>query len=477
MTAFLWVEDFDGGAFRDTTNDVFGTCVGDRSAIPDEKEDLRDYLGAKGIYLETSLAAALNFIEDRDKLATIDFVILDIDLRISDDPDDEVGNTYLDGILDWYASLQKNEQRSKLKAVAGYHLWTRLVIDHGFPRDRIQFCSQHGEYQESIKDSFTPARITPPDVFRKGDGRTKAWITQQIGNTYVRLRRCVVDYCGIVSRWINCKSASADIIRLSRMPGESTRDFKAHHAIEMMEMLPRYLPSQVPADSVQEVLRAFVRALTFEWERFSASKNDLAIYQARIGKSYNKAIESRFRAGASVLKLIRNTLAHSSNKPVRMLCEHAALTFVLNMQVVFVLEGLNDLKLIENKLLTGNTFNSGECCAEEVRVALLRSQSSVSVLASSYHIPLVSDDGKARSVGELLRRLQDSAATEYQQDASIWTLRMLWHELAYGFDDARKFADRFDQISHSHDPIYRVAMAALKLAFHFDGSERASVLS
>jgi hypothetical protein len=466
MAAFLWVEDFDGGTYRTTSHDVFGHLAGEVANIPDDKEDLQDYLATKNIYLETSLIDALRFIDDKEQLAKIDYVVLDIDLKIVDDPEDELPNQdLLAAVLRWYETLPEAEQRKALKKVAGYHLWTRLVVDSGFPRERIQFCSQHGEYQESIKKSFDPARISSPTIFRKGDGQASDWIDRQSRDPYTSLRRNVIDYCYALESHLNFQTDNSPrMLRFANFPGKTARDFKRHHAQEMLEMLPRYLPPLVPENSLPEILRGFARAMAMEWDRFDASETSRDELKQLTGMNYTACIESSIRCGASVMKLLRNTFSHASGKPTSIDCTSVALLFVMNMNVIYCLDGIDARTMPEDKLMANSPRKIFS--ADELLLCMQQEKSVAEKLAQQAEISLVSAKSeRPRSLGELLRALQDKSSSEYQQDAVKWLFRMLWHELTYGADDAKKLARRVAEIGKSSDPVHRVAMACLDRAF------------
>ena len=468
MAAFLWVEDFDGGTYRTTTDDVFGKLAGKFGDIPDDKDDLQDYLTAKNIYLETNLTDALRFIADKDQLAKIDYVVLDIDLKIADDPEDESANQdLLAEVFKWYEGLPEVEQRIALKKVAGYHLWTRLVIDGGFPRDRIQFCSQHGNYLNSIKESFGTAKIVSPEVFRKGDGQASEWIARQARDPYTSLRRNVIDYCAaITSHLLLLTDDSPKMLRLAEFPGKTAMDFTRYHALEMLEMLPRHLPPLVPNENLPDILRAFGRSMTMEWDRFDVSPKMREEFLARTGTAYNDAIDFSMQSGASVLKLLRNTLSHATGKPTPFDCPATAMLFVLNMNVIYCLDDVSGIEKLENNLLPAPSQSNDAEIDELLQRTLQQEASIVRDLARWADInPNSETTGKARRVGDLLRQLQFKSSAEYQRDAVKWLFQMLWHELTYGAEAPRKFASRVASIRTGSNPVHRVAMACLDRAF------------
>ena len=141
------------------------------------------------------------------------------------------------------------------------------------------------------------------------------------------------------------------MIRLSRFPGSSTEDFKRDQAVDMLNMLPLYLPRDVSPESMPEVLRAFVRAFTMNWDRFSAHPEQIIKYEVRTGISYNKAIDKVSQNGATALKFLRNRMAHAAGKSVNINPALVAVFFVLNMRIIFWLNADKDLNVLESTLL------------------------------------------------------------------------------------------------------------------------------
>lgn len=476
MSTFLWVEDFDGPGetiLQDTTRYVFGQYSGNQSKNWSDMFELREYLSTRGIFLETSLVDALDFMTDPKKFSSVDFVILDIDLRISADPEDEKGSSDLERILLWHEldgdgrKRSEVDQRSELRKIAGYHLWTRLIIDLGFPRDRIQFCSNHGPYLETMRKSFESARIEPPISFTKSEGKMEDWINQQSNDAYTALRRNVIDDCAVILEQLKAdQDDSPATIRLSQFPGPSTQDFKHAQAVDMLKRLPLYLPSIVSDRSRNEVLRAFVRALTMEWDRFSVRpKIDIPAYKLRTGEAYTKAIEKPLRCGASTLKLLRNTLAHTSDTPVPIDIGQVVVYFEINMATIFYFENTSSQNKLERKL---SSEKKSVKTAESLREGMLKSKESIEALANNSNIPLTwtdKDGSHNRSLGDLFRQLQDRAIPAYQQDATRQILRFLWHELIYDLDDIKFFERQFASIRQSRHPIHRAAMACVDEIF------------
>lgn len=428
MPRYLWVEDFDNTSCRDTTFLVFGEIAGKQDEIPDDKEDLREYLAEKDILLETTLSTALRFIEQTENLESIDFVILDIDLRISEEKEDEDNNRMLHDIFESHGtSSDDNPTRIEIKKIAGYHLWTRLVIDMGFPRNRIQFCSNHGDFLDSIKASFIQARIVPPAIFTKTDGKMVSWIMLQNMDDYISFRRNVIDYCRIIFDHLNESDLSQDLICLHRLPGKNTSDFTIEHAYEMLEALPKYLPVNVSENHRAEVLRSFLRRLTVEWDRFSATKEHIQKLNENQRRIYEN-INQQTKTSASVLKLIRNTLSHSSGKPVHVTCDLAALYFILNMRTIFQIEDSKSLELLEDKIFPQLEINKGLICKVFNKLKFMKN--SVEQLSKHYNINSKLSQENRYFISELLRLLQENDIKEYQEKSLVYGILFIWSELS-----------------------------------------------
>lgn len=199
MSYFLWIEDFEGCEVKATASDVLSEITPDAVNCSD-KEELKRYLKSENLFLELSLQDGLEFIKNR--LEEIDYIILDINLvpYLEDDPI----NSCLESILKEFHnySSQENEslleQRERIKALCsetqlkengGYYLFTQLIVEQGFPKHHILFCSNHGDTTTSIQDTFKSAKIALPRIYKKSDKEVKEWVKSHYENPYSRLRR------------------------------------------------------------------------------------------------------------------------------------------------------------------------------------------------------------------------------------------------------------------------------------------------
>jgi hypothetical protein len=214
MTHFLWVEDFNASEKDDeyytdkgpganivssTVNLVFGSVLNEKELHErldqQDRNDASDFLAEKGIFLKLNLLEALQFIRNPDELAKIDFVVLDVDLQISW-PEQKDDNNYLPELIEQYKS------ENELSRIAGYQIYTELVIELGFPKSHILFCSNHAKYFDELKNKFVKANIKPPispnpeKPFLSKDNAVdiKQWLDRAQCDYFV-LRRGIIEGC------------------------------------------------------------------------------------------------------------------------------------------------------------------------------------------------------------------------------------------------------------------------------------------
>ncbi len=215
MSYFLWVEDFENSA-KVTATEVFGGINRDEQQFSDNKQQLKKNLKGQGIYIELSFQDGLGFI--RQNLSKIDYIILDIDLAAYSKGD--VINADVLKLLETFQDYQKpvdeteeeqllEQECAKLKALAGYYLYTELVVELGFPKQHILFCSNHGENSLSTRDAFKTAKIALPTIYEKSAPEVQAWVKACYENPYSRLRRGIVEGCR------HLKTLSEDKLRFS----------------------------------------------------------------------------------------------------------------------------------------------------------------------------------------------------------------------------------------------------------------------
>ncbi|MEI6708002.1 MAG: hypothetical protein WCK96_12810 [Methylococcales bacterium] len=254
MTHFLWVEDFNISETKRSENIVSSTVSSVFGSILDNKElserlaeedenDAQDFLEEKGIFLKLNLLEALEFINDPKELSKIDFVVLDVDMPLENGQRDN--NNYLPILIEQYKS------EDALRKIAGYQIYTELVIELGFPKSHILFCSNHASYFEELKSKFASANIKPPispnpnePFLRKED---KEFINQWLDAAhldYFVLRRGIIEACN----YLENKTSDAELQ-------------------EYFFGLKRYLPLKEPNPTEKEsIYLHLVRAIVHDWD-------------------------------------------------------------------------------------------------------------------------------------------------------------------------------------------------------------------
>ena len=161
MSYFLWIEDFENSV-KTTTHDVLGSII--EEPFDSDSRKLKKRLKEQGVFVELTFQDGLIFILDKDKLNQVDYIILDIDLKSHNGSIDDISPDVLE-LLYKFQDYTKAEYKSKdeesfkkackdLKEIAGFYLYTHLVVELGFPKTHILFCSNHGENTKTIQDSF-----------------------------------------------------------------------------------------------------------------------------------------------------------------------------------------------------------------------------------------------------------------------------------------------------------------------------------
>ena len=274
MSSFLWVEDFEGGQYREFSYRLFGHALG-LAAIDffDNELELKSFLKSKQIYLATNLAEGIDFIANEANLNTIDFVVLDIDLALMG-VDISEGEELIKPLLSkWYNynPNDPNEEKAfnaacdELKRVAGYHLYIDLVVNRRFPRDRILFCSNHGGYLKAIQESFSGAKIEPPTVLTKADTGLSDSIADFYADEYSKLRRIIISICNELTEALHFGQAE---FTLQKYLYASEDNFTASDGVYLLTILPLLLPPFLKdRREISVVYRQIVRTITQEFDK------------------------------------------------------------------------------------------------------------------------------------------------------------------------------------------------------------------
>jgi hypothetical protein len=331
MTHFLWVEDFNASEKDNKDNTanqrgpnivsstvklVFSSVLEEnelRERLKEEDEyDAQDFLAEKGVLLKLNLLEALQFIRNPDELAKIDFVVLDVDMPLCRDGqiDDE---SYLPSLIEQYGSADD------LRKIAGYQIYTELVIELGFPKSHILFCSNHASYFDKLKGKFSSANIKPPIssnpdkpfLTKEDTVDIKQWLDSAQCDYFV-LRRGIIEGCRYA------KSLPKESLYFNNfMPKQDSMQHE--DIISYFEILENFLPLRQPKNK-QAIYKLFVRTLSHEWEAAKNIKPD------------------KEKPDAVLAWIIRNTrhwITHNSSLFNALDERFVAFLFMVNFRVMF----------------------------------------------------------------------------------------------------------------------------------------------
>lgn len=316
MSYFLWVEDFENSA-KVTATEVFGGINKDEQQFSDNKQQLKKNLKAQGIYIELSFQDGLGFI--RQNLEKIDYIILDIDLAAYSKGD--VINADVLALLETFQDYQKtvdeNEEEqlleqecAKLKALAGYYLYTELVVELGFPKQHILFCSNHGENSLSTREAFKTAKIALPTIYEKSAPEVQAWVKTCYENPYSRLRRGIVEGCQ------HLKTLSEEKLHFKDFIKDTEKQVNLAEMHDYLGVLENFLPLREPSDKAA-LYKLFIRTLAHEWEA---------------------AEPKNIKGLAWIMKSTRNWITHNSTLFNALDETMLAYLFLINMRVMFTFD-------------------------------------------------------------------------------------------------------------------------------------------
>ncbi|HBA66197.1 MAG TPA: hypothetical protein DCZ48_08485 [Methylococcaceae bacterium] len=319
MSYFLWVEDFENAA-KITASNVLGGVL-DENLFDEDKRALKKNLAAQGVFIELTLQDGLDFI-NREVGSKIDYIILDIDLPAygADDLNDEVL-----GLLETFEGYQPHEDEtedetrlhsacSELKKIAGFYLYTKLVVELGFPKQHILFCSNHGENTKTIQEAFKTAKITLPQIHQKSDPEVQNWIGRRFENPYSRLRRGIIEGCHYL------KELSEDRYRFKCFIKEPDKQPGIDDLRDYLDVLTNFLPLREP-ENTTVFYKLFIRTLAHEWEAAEPKRLD------KLNELY---------AFSWIMKMTRNWSAHSKIFE-RLEAKDVAYLFIVNMRTLFEL--------------------------------------------------------------------------------------------------------------------------------------------
>jgi len=331
MSHFLWIEDFENSV-ETTASDVLSSII--EEPFDNDARKLKRKLKNQGVFLELTFQDGLGFINDKDRLNQIDYIILDIDLKSHEGSIEDISPDVLKLLYEFqdYTRAEyesKNEDLFKkvctnLKEIAGFYLYTQLVLELGFPKTHILFCSNHGENTKKIQDAFKTAKISLPQIHQKSDPKVQLWVKERYDEPYSRLRRGIIEACKYL------KSLTDEKLRFNNFIQEQDKERDKQITLEdlhnYLDVLENFLPLREPADKAT-FYKLFIRTLSHEWE--STNYKEF--------QSLNKQGSKELFAFAWIMKMTRNWLAHS--RIFENISEQdVAYLFIVNMRVMFTLE-------------------------------------------------------------------------------------------------------------------------------------------
>lgn len=314
MSYFLWVEDFENSP-KVTASNVFGS-VFDDSLFFEDKRVLKKSLKNNGVFIELSFQDGWGFIA-ADLEKKIDYVILDIDLPAHSG--DGINSEILE-LLETFEGYQKladdetllEKKCAELKARAGFYLYTKLVMELGFPKQHILFCSNHAENNKTILAAFATAKLASPQIYQKSDPYVQDWVKRRYENSYSRLRRGIIEGCQYA------KNLTIDKLYFDKYTNIN-EPVQPEDIFNYLEILENFLPLREPANK-QALYKLFVRTLSHEWE---------AAKTIRIDKDKPDAVL------AWIMRNTRHWITHNSSLFNEADEQLIAFLFMVNMRVMF----------------------------------------------------------------------------------------------------------------------------------------------
>jgi hypothetical protein len=425
MSYFLWIEDFasvTGG--EDIAHNVLGGIIDPDKLLGDKKVLKRD-LKSEGVFIELNFGDGLDFIQA--KLADIDYIILDINLPayLGSEPKNNVlrllekWHGYKasdDGIIDENTIIASAKA---LQEIAGYHLYTELIFNLGFPKENILFCSNHGNDLKSIVEAFDVAKIELPQIHTKEDKEDiQAWVKAHYENPYSRLRRGIIEGCKYLKALPEESYRFKDFIKeFEKQP--STDDLR-----DYLDILASFLPLRKPEDT-STLYKLFVRTLAHEWEAADpelpgkirkSNKDDQDVV------NLDEKLRNNGRYAFSwILKMTRNWISHNSTAIFNKLtAQDVAYLFICSMRAIFDLgdkptDYENKLLLLFNKDEDSVQLKNSELSIKEKRIPLIQ-----------YYVEYFNENTKSNQVHSILNDLQN-AKEKLKAKGDLYFITGLYH--------------------------------------------------
>lgn len=358
MSHFLWIEDFANKDFTFAITAVFGELV-KTQPLTENGDAVKQLLRENGIFVELSFLDGLKFIRNPKKLLSVDYVILDINLIIESEPDTDE-NQWLPKILqDYYGyEPQKNKMANKqsfdkaikqLTPIAGYQLYVELVMELGFPKEHILFCSTHANEQEAIQAAFKQAKIELPLLLAKYEetAQVQTWVRECRENPYSLLRRGILNVLDdIETKNINLSDAFEKDVPVNRDTFfDGARLMLGTH--------------RKPAlDQCQHLYRTLCDYLTKYFDRFSSRDLYKGIYQ---GNGLDLEIPKKYAIPAY---FVRNWVAHNiiNNANSEFSAQDVGFLFIIVLKTMFDYAGFEMFKSLYDFNEINNTDLQAMLC-------------------------------------------------------------------------------------------------------------------
>jgi hypothetical protein len=461
----LWVEDFGGGDVITTVDDVLGGII-ETENLPNEKRQLRKVLANNGITVQLNFQDAISFINNH--LDTIDYVILDIDLdtlprgktesAVRDCPETiDILKAHYD-LIDADDEHELEKALPKLKQHAGFHLYVDLLFNHQYPREKILFCSNHGENLATIQSAFKAAMMILPPIYTKSDNKVKKLVQDSCKSKYAILRRGIIDGCNAIQQQLeeyrhastpsgenqSSRKGLAALGELKKSFQEQNKAIPFNSFInqaqqvsiqdmyDYVSVLAELLPLQEPAQTEKDnKYKLFIRTLSHEWVR--------DIRWSNFGSN------RQLRAFASIMKNTRNWVMHSETFD-HLSEEDVAFLFICNIRAMFDLG--EDMALHEKKLMP--LFEPADFNKTKLTDAMINRYHWLSSKSPGAYYNVISFD-------ELLRRYQNNDRLKPSISHLIQGLyQLFWFqtspgvvrksnkpgELTYSFNIDKRYFDR-----------------------------------
>jgi hypothetical protein len=324
MTHFLWVEDFkaseterEDNIISSTIDLVFGSILANQDFTVGDEYHARRLLEKQGIFLRHNLLDALEFIHNPNELAKIDFIVLDVDMPLQR-PEQQDKNNYLPDLI------KKYQSETELKKIAGYQIYIDLVIELGFPKSHILFCSNHAGYFDEFTKKFESSNIKFPPLYEKEHKKDiENWLTAAQSD-YSVLRRGIIEGCNSLKNLIDTENK---LLFNGFIEGDD-KTMKLEDAHNYLDVLANFLPLREPVDK-STLYKLFIRTLTHEWEATEPKK---------------------IRGLAWIMKSTRNWITHNSTLFNALDETMIAYLFIMNMRIMFSFD--ETVQSYENILLS-----------------------------------------------------------------------------------------------------------------------------